>query len=188
MYFKHTCVPLATWLHVISYLDIFLLLGGNLHWWHRLRTEMHFHLWVNQSFLMRDWIYMALMWHCLTQACPLTASEGERQKREVVSESDQAQLLSLGPLLLGKDIEPEDTPSAKLNASKTCSAQRSSLTGYWQYFKFFSQCFRWHCICSPVLVLPCYWSFCSQHGPASGRNRSQKEKVCEAQIDCNLSQ
>nr|XP_020480596.1 zona pellucida sperm-binding protein 4-like [Monopterus albus] len=43
------------------------------------------------------------------QQCTLILSESERQRREATSESDQVQLVSLGPLVLGQNgTEPED--------------------------------------------------------------------------------
>ena len=59
--------------------------------------------------------------------CPPTASKGERQKREAASESDQVQLISLGPLLLGQNnTEQEDNTCWKQNTSTSCSAQNCS--------------------------------------------------------------
>lgn len=59
--------------------------------------------------------------------CPPTASEGERHKREAASESDQVQLISLGPLLLGQNnTEQEDNACLKRSTSTSCSAQNYS--------------------------------------------------------------
>lgn len=59
--------------------------------------------------------------------CPPTASEGGRQKREAASESEQVQLISLGPLLLGQNnTEQEDNACLKQNTSACCSAQNYS--------------------------------------------------------------
>lgn len=54
-------------------------------------------------------------------ACPfpLAASEADRKKREAAPDSDSVELASLGPLLLGRVPEPEDTPCLKLHASKS---------------------------------------------------------------------
>ncbi|CAB1449901.1 unnamed protein product [Pleuronectes platessa] len=50
------------------------------------------------------------------QSCAIISSEGERRRRETTSESDQLQLVSLGPLLLGQNnTKEEDTPCVKQN-------------------------------------------------------------------------
>ena len=54
----------------------------------------------------------------------LTASEGERKRRETMSESNQVHLVSLGPLLLGqKNTQQEENPCVKQNTSKSESEQ-----------------------------------------------------------------
>lgn len=60
-------------------------------------------------------------------AYPLTASEGDRQRREAMSESYQVKLVSLGPLLLGQNnTEQDDSPCVQQNTGKSCSAQNYS--------------------------------------------------------------
>ncbi|XP_026201647.1 zona pellucida sperm-binding protein 4-like [Anabas testudineus] len=48
------------------------------------------------------------------QSCTIISSENERQRREATSDSDQLQLVSLGPLMLGQnDTEVDDSPCEK---------------------------------------------------------------------------
>ncbi|XP_032392559.1 zona pellucida sperm-binding protein 4 [Etheostoma spectabile] len=48
------------------------------------------------------------------QQCAIVSSEGERQRREAMTESDQVQLVSLGPLVLERNsTELEDNPCVK---------------------------------------------------------------------------
>lgn len=86
---------------------------------------------------------------CSLFASPPTASEGERQRREAVFESDKVQLVSLGPLLLGhNNTELQDNPCVQQSTSKYCSAPNYSqhVMDQWQCFKVNStslpQCFR----------------------------------------------
>ncbi|XP_033501361.2 zona pellucida sperm-binding protein 4-like [Epinephelus lanceolatus] len=66
--------------------------------------EMYFYCWVE---ICTDDI------DC-TQRCAIISSEGERQRRQTMSESNQGQLVSLGPLLLGQNsTEQEDNPCVK---------------------------------------------------------------------------
>ncbi|XP_074552954.1 zona pellucida sperm-binding protein 4-like isoform X2 [Halichoeres trimaculatus] len=66
--------------------------------------EMYFYCWVE---ICTDDMDCA-------QRCAIISSEGERRRRETISASDQVQLVSLGPLLLGRNhTELEDGPCAK---------------------------------------------------------------------------
>uniref|UniRef100_A0A671UMC5 Zona pellucida sperm-binding protein 4-like n=1 Tax=Sparus aurata TaxID=8175 RepID=A0A671UMC5_SPAAU len=68
--------------------------------------EMYFYCWVE---ICTNYVDCA-------QRCTIITSEGERQKREAASESDQVQLISLGPLLLGQNnTEQEDNACLKRN-------------------------------------------------------------------------
>ncbi|XP_059204424.1 zona pellucida sperm-binding protein 4-like [Centropristis striata] len=63
--------------------------------------EMYFYCWVEICTDDAD----------CAQRCAIISSEGERQRRQAMSESDQVQLVSLGPLLLGQNsTELEDSP------------------------------------------------------------------------------
>ncbi|XP_034567101.1 zona pellucida sperm-binding protein 4-like [Notolabrus celidotus] len=66
--------------------------------------EMYFYCWVE---ICTDDIDCA-------QRCAIISSEGERRRRDTISASDQVQLLSLGPLLLGQNsTDLEDGPCAQ---------------------------------------------------------------------------
>ncbi|XP_040918237.1 zona pellucida sperm-binding protein 4-like [Toxotes jaculatrix] len=68
--------------------------------------EMYFYCWVE---ICTDDVDCA-------QSCAIISSEGGRQRRETMSESDQVHLVSLGPLLLGQNnSELEDNPCVKQN-------------------------------------------------------------------------
>ncbi|XP_054463925.1 zona pellucida sperm-binding protein 4-like [Anoplopoma fimbria] len=74
------------------------------HTGHPSLEEMYFYCWVE---ICTDDIDCA-------QRCAIVSSEGERQRREATSQSDQVQLVSLGPLLLGQNsTEPEDDQCVK---------------------------------------------------------------------------
>ncbi|KAK5856677.1 hypothetical protein PBY51_008258 [Eleginops maclovinus] len=64
--------------------------------------EMYFYCWVEICTDEAD----------CAQKCAIVSSEGERQRRD--AESDQVQLVSLGPLLVGQNsTEPEDSPCSR---------------------------------------------------------------------------
>ena len=64
---------------------------------------------------------------CSLSAFPFAVSEGNRQKRETLFESDKVQLVSLGPLLLGQNnTELEVNPCAEKSKSKYWAAQNYS--------------------------------------------------------------
>uniref|UniRef100_UPI0037E8590E zona pellucida sperm-binding protein 4-like n=1 Tax=Semicossyphus pulcher TaxID=241346 RepID=UPI0037E8590E len=76
------------------------------HTGHPSVEEMYFYCWVE---ICTDDIDCA-------QRCAIISSEGDRRKRETMSESDQVQLVSLGPLLLGQnDTNLSDNPCVKQN-------------------------------------------------------------------------
>ncbi|XP_031176948.1 zona pellucida sperm-binding protein 4-like [Sander lucioperca] len=51
---------------------------------------------------------------CAQQCAIITSEEGQRRRREAITESDQVQLVSLGPLVLGRNsTELEDNPCVK---------------------------------------------------------------------------
>ncbi|XP_071330509.1 zona pellucida sperm-binding protein 4-like [Trachinotus anak] len=75
------------------------------HTGHPSVEEMYFYCWVE---ICTDYSDCA-------QSCAIISSEGERQRRETLSESDQVHLVSLGPLLLGHHTELEDDPCVKQN-------------------------------------------------------------------------
>lgn len=87
-------------------------------------------------------LYTAVLYGVLLIcASPPAASEGERQRREVTSESDPVQLVSFGPLLLGhNDTELEDTPCVKQSTSKPHLAETysSHVMDQWRHLKCFS--------------------------------------------------
>lgn len=71
--------------------------------------------------------YMCRVHVAFNCACPPTASEGDRQRREATPESYQVKLVSLGPLLPGQNnTEQDDNPCVKQDTSKSCSAQNYS--------------------------------------------------------------
>lgn len=52
---------------------------------------------------------------------PSAASEGERQRRETMFGSDNVQLVSLGPLLLGQNsTELQGNPCVEMSTGKHC--------------------------------------------------------------------
>ncbi|XP_058509394.1 zona pellucida sperm-binding protein 4-like [Solea solea] len=66
--------------------------------------EMYFYCWVE---ICTDDVDCA-------QSCTIISSESERQRRETISESDQLQLVSFGPLLLRRNnTEIDDSPCVK---------------------------------------------------------------------------
>ncbi|KAI3360133.1 hypothetical protein L3Q82_014447 [Scortum barcoo] len=66
--------------------------------------EMYFYCWVEICTNDVD----------CAQRCAIISSEGERQRREATSKSDQIQLVSLGPLLLGQNnTKLKDNPCAR---------------------------------------------------------------------------
>ncbi|GAA6215546.1 zona pellucida sperm-binding protein 4-like [Lates japonicus] len=74
------------------------------HTGHPSVEEMYFYCWVEICTDDAD----------CTQSCAIISSEGERRRRGTMSESNQVQLVSLGPLLLGQNnTELEDNPCAK---------------------------------------------------------------------------
>ncbi|XP_041672849.1 zona pellucida sperm-binding protein 4-like isoform X2 [Cheilinus undulatus] len=71
--------------------------------------EMYFYCWVEICTNDID----------CAQRCAFISSEGDRKRRETITESGQVQLVSLGPLLFGQnDTEVEDDICAKQSASK----------------------------------------------------------------------
>ncbi|XP_023287370.1 zona pellucida sperm-binding protein 4-like [Seriola lalandi dorsalis] len=71
---------------------------------HPSMEEMYFYCWVE---ICTDYLDCA-------QSCAIISAEGERQRRETISESDQVHLVSLGPLLPGQnDTGLEDNPCVK---------------------------------------------------------------------------
>ncbi|XP_039978877.1 zona pellucida sperm-binding protein 4-like isoform X2 [Xiphias gladius] len=76
------------------------------HTGHPSVEEMYFYCWVE---ICTDDVDCA-------QSCAIISSEGERQRRETMTESSQVHLVSLGPLLLGQNnTELEDNPCVKQN-------------------------------------------------------------------------
>ncbi|XP_031726707.1 zona pellucida sperm-binding protein 4-like [Anarrhichthys ocellatus] len=77
------------------------------HTGHPSVEEMYFYCWVE---ICTNDVECA-------QPCAIVSSEGERRRREATSWSDQVQLVSLGPLLLGQNsTELEDDQCVKQNA------------------------------------------------------------------------
>ncbi|XP_035510437.1 zona pellucida sperm-binding protein 4-like [Morone saxatilis] len=76
------------------------------HTGHPSVEEMYFYCWVEICTNTVD----------CAQRCAIISSEGDRQRRQATSESDQVQLVSLGPLLLGhNNTELEDNLCVKQN-------------------------------------------------------------------------
>ncbi|KAG7216212.1 hypothetical protein INR49_029061, partial [Caranx melampygus] len=76
------------------------------HTGHPSVEEMYFYCWVE---ICTDHLDCA-------QSCAIISSEGERHRRETISQSDLVHLVSLGPLLLGQNsTELEDNPCVKHN-------------------------------------------------------------------------
>ncbi|XP_029363956.1 zona pellucida sperm-binding protein 4-like [Echeneis naucrates] len=76
------------------------------HTGHPSMEEMYFYCWVE---ICTDHLDCA-------QSCAIISSEGERQRRETSSESNQAHLVSFGPLMLGlNSTEQEENPCVKQN-------------------------------------------------------------------------
>lgn len=137
-------------------------------------------------------LYTAVLYGVLLIcASPPAASEGERQRREVTSESNPVQLVSFGPLLLGhNDTELEDTPCVKQSTSKPHLAENysSHVVGTLNVF-----------LCSSVFQVTVYmlsgvgaglllillftaWSSIRK------RQKPEAQQVCDAQVDRNRSQ
>ncbi|XP_051243978.1 zona pellucida sperm-binding protein 4-like [Dicentrarchus labrax] len=76
------------------------------HTGHPSVEEMYFYCWVEICTNHVD----------CAQRCAIISSEGDRQRRQATSQSDQVQLVSLGPLLLGQNnTELEDNLCVKQN-------------------------------------------------------------------------
>ncbi|XP_074511606.1 zona pellucida sperm-binding protein 4-like [Sebastes fasciatus] len=117
--------------------------------------EMYFYCWVE---ICTD--------DC-AQRCAIISSEGERQRREAMSESDQVQLVSLGPLLLGQNgTELEDNPCVKQKTMFQVTVYVLSGVG-----------------AALLLVLMfAAWSNIRK------KQKPETQPVCEAQVDSERSQ
>lgn len=99
-----------------------------------------------------------------TCASPPPASEGEQQRRRRAarSELEKVQLVSVGPLLMGRNgTQVEETVCVKQKRSerrsvvKCLSMQKTKTVEYLIVVSVF-QCFRWQCTCSLLWEPHCY--------------------------------
>ncbi|XP_042361429.1 zona pellucida sperm-binding protein 4-like [Plectropomus leopardus] len=119
--------------------------------------EMYFYCWVE---ICTDDVECA-------QHCAIVSSEGERQRRQTISESDQVQLVSLGPLLLGQNsTELEDNPCVKQKTMFQVTVYTLSGVG----------------AALLLMLLVTVWSSIRK------RREPEAQRVCKVQVDGEHSQ